>query len=304
MPQYHEQYLQPIVRDRPAGRAVCLDIANRYLHSEESAEQTARDLTKRGIFGSLLAGEVLVEEASRQKPHMVSPFIKFARQEYEKVLEQAALLSAVDAHDHANDVARARMRRAQLPILDIIYSKRRFPGQSLVEDMYRKLAKQALGVVEITSANHASKSDPDIELKGIKSELAVLLLAQRCAIRNIGCNEWLPLQSMFSEDHGGDCRKDTDAPAWDMNIFTKAADDEPPAKTYSIQIKTSRFGAPAVGVATVYVNHDLLLHPREHCPGQQIIMDCISEIRDPDRSEHITQRLDFRTEKLLDIIEG
>lgn len=289
------------MRKRPSTLRA-LTIANEYLHGELPAQNAAYDLRRQGPFGKLLAGEVLLDQVTTDEPRMVSTRVTLARRDHEGVVAQTNGGQWRDGYDHIGSRVKAQMRLAQIEALAHIYRKSALPPHATVEKMYTKLLENATAALDWARLNRSSKVDSAMELRGTLGKYAVLLLAQRHALQEIGCEDWLPLQSSFSEDHAGDCLTDTGAYAWDLNIFTPGVGNEP-QKTYSLKIRNYNDGSsPTPSGPTLYIYPDLMLRPTEQWTGQQIIASCDLEVRTPDRAARVTQELDARAEKLLDIL--
>lgn len=278
---------------RPPRRPL-LEVANQYLHGELSAYNAAGQLTNKGPLGKLLAGEVLLDEAARGERHMASSLLQFAKENLGGVVSQTEQGTWKDGYDHAGSLAKARMRLAQFKALTTVYSKRMMPQRATVQGMYSKLLSRAVTTADTVRLNPHDRLASAIEVRGVLGEMAVLLLAQRYALREADSDVWLPLQSLFSEDSGGDCVMDTDAYAWDLNVLTPGGNG--PETTYTLQIKSIDQGETPKG-PTLYIASDLALQPGA------IITACDLEAQSPDQATHLTQELDARTEKLLNFFD-
>jgi len=283
-----------------------LTIANRYLHGEVGAETAAKQLTTKGPFGKLLAGEVLLDRMTTSPASFASTYSTRARQQYNGVVEQTKSGQWKDGYDHAGSRIRAQMRLAQLTALETLYSKRKLPAERSAEVMYNRLLSLGRTAIDSRHGRPLSKVDSAIEERGMLNELAVLLLAQRFAIREVGSDEWFPFQSSFSEDTAGDClERRPDDYTWDLNVFTRPVQGSIPDKTYTLQIRQSNYRktGPPTG-PTLYVNPDLILKPDERGVSEKIITACAFEADDPLGAARLSQELDARTEKLLTVLES
>jgi hypothetical protein len=171
--------------------------------------------------------------------------------------------------------------------------------------MCQRLSRLAAATLQESRPRRHDRLDSAIEVRGALGEMAILLLAQRYALREVGCEEWLPLQSTFSEDNGGDCLGDSGDFAWDLNIFTPSEDNGLPDKTYNLQIKNfnDETGDPPLG-PTLYINPDLVLRPDDSWVYGKIIAACDFEAQSPGGSERLTRELNARTERLLNVLEA
>jgi len=280
-----------------------LSIANQYLHGTEEAQPVARRLSSKGSFGNLLAGEILVEQASRQTPSMAPDWFRHAR----ALLEKATYPTKDESPDlSASSIARAEFRLAQLSALEEMFSKGVLPKNSTTQRMYNELTKRAISIADTSRSMRGNQVHSAMQLRGFIGELAVLLIAQRYSIQQIGSDSWLPFQSFFSENNGGDCLYDTGAPTWDINIYTQTNKSDPIEKSYMLQVKSAKPDSdidPAIPI--VSVNSDLFLPGDDGWLGRvgdKIIRSCSFELERPEASERLTRELDIRTEMLLEII--
>jgi hypothetical protein len=278
-----------------------LSMANKYLHNLVEMPEAVCRLSTMGSFGKFLAGEVQLEEVSKVEPCIANKLIDGARTSFINAVE-ASRRESFD--EGASNGARAVMRLIQLPVLDAIYAQRRMPGRVMVEAMYSSMAEHALGLVDYALTDRARGARGARELRGIYGEAAVLLLGQRAAIRNpnLDCTKWLPVQSLFSEDHGGDCLRIVDT-SWDVDVFTQIEPDDPVDNSHQLQVKLSGLDQRVeVGVPTVHVTPDLSLSPNEREVAEKIILECHLERIRPSKSERLTEELNQREDLLLDIL--
>ena len=272
-------------------RQTCLEIANDYLSGEVGYGEARHRLARRGSYGNLIAGELALEEAhkaGKRKSSLVSSYVEQAGISYKRTIGTSALETA---DTKLSNILRANVRLAQLSVFNQLFRTLCIPETSTINKMYRDLTK--LGAHGL------------IEVKGTLGELAVLALAQRHSLREVDGQGWLPLQSLFSEDHGGDCLEDKDSSSWDMTIFTQYDHKDPLQETYKIQTKSSLYSPRATGdITTVSIRPDLLLYPEEgtHRVVSEILVGCMFEISKPDRAQRVTHQLDKRTEQMLDVI--
>lgn len=279
-----------------------LEIANAYLQGELQASNAASLLVKGDPFGMLLAGEVLLDQATKDSRHMVSTYVRRADGHFNRVIQETNEGFWKDGYDHASSRARAQVRLAQLSVFQLIYAKGILPGRDVTKGMYRNLARLGSQLVESRLQNVTDKYDSAMELRGVVSELSVLLLGQRYALREVGSQEWLPLQSSFSEDNGGSCVERTENFAWDINIFTAGRSGSWPEQTYAFQVKNLKNNIVNEELGpTLYVIPDLSLQAGERSTAHYIIRDCNNEMRFP-QAGSVTEALNARTEKLLDFL--
>ena len=194
---------------------------------------------------------------------------------------------------------RAGMRLAQLKLVELLYSKKSLPQTpATAESAYCKLLKHATATNEATRPFRTDRRDSAIEVRGLLGEMAVLLLAQRIALRGEASDRWLALQSSFSEDHGGDCLVNTGAPAWDLDVFTPGQ-DAVPKLAYTLQVKSANLRPSSPTAPTVYINPDLALCDGESGIISKVIEECNAEISATPSAAPAAERLDRRTTQLL-----
>lgn len=278
-----------------------LTIANQYLHEELPAFSAARQLTTKGPFGKWLAAEVLLDAAAHREKRAASTLLASAQQNYSGVISQTEGGTWRDGYDHADSRVRTHMRLTQFKALRDVVSRGRMPSPGTVEAMYNKLLNRAVSTAEAVRQNHRDRIDSAIRVRGTLGEMAVLLLAQRYALREVGCDVWLPLQSFFSEDSGGDCLAETNTYAWDLSVFTPNAAARPEL-THMLQIKDMNRGEDERG-PTLYISPDLALQPTETFVTQAIIAACEFEAQAPSQAGRLTRELDARTERLVELLE-
>lgn len=289
----------------------CLEIMNDYLNEEILYEEAkSRLITKKSSTSDFLIGELAIEECYRQTPDrwsFVSSYLEVAKASYSKVVNN---VRKERSDVYASNKLRSGLRLAQLPTLEPVLKLDKIPDLTTFTSMYSKIINLGDTTLKTYPEVFRDKHDTTIEVKGVLGEIAFLALAQRHSLREVNGEGWLPLQSFFSQDHGGDCLQKTDGLAWDMTIFTQYDPSHPLESTYKIQDKLS-FVNPTTRVCnditTVGIYPDLQIRQSEHSSTivRSIIAGCKFEFDaiDPTKAERITRDLDKRTEKLLEIID-
>lgn len=302
-----------------SGERLTAGISTRYLQHEITRERaiSLAERTNRG--GKLMAAELLIEEA----------------------FDSAGSYHAIEAVQHANDLltkveteygysgkpdeqasyARARMLKAQMPGFGSVTSSAELPSQKVLANMYFGSVLTAFNLALDYSALKNPKSDKELStrsnLKGILSEASVLLLAQRFSMKNDLSRSWFPLFSLHRENHSNG-HGATFNTASDISIFTDL--DSIPMATYGIQVKSfdNQLSRPTRSLMTdargVRFLSEIHLNPmlcsrkdkRERFfDSSTIVRECYSEMHMDNNSDNsVTRRLDARTERLLEIIDG
>lgn len=284
-------------------RSHCLRTANEYLKGQATAREAIRLLPHDGLFSSLLSGEIAVEEATKAGIDYASGWLSFARNKLDKVVENSYIN---DEKDEAY-AARAALRLTQLEVLDSIYSHHQMPTEDQVFDMYINIGKLGVELLDKRKIDENNQYHTMSNIKGVLGEMAVLLLIDRYALNDIGPDSFVALQSILSEDHGGDCLHYDSSPAWDINILTRLSLEEAIEKTYRLQIKNSKFYCPNMKrndlfVTNVFLDPDLAVDKHELKIPEKIIRGCNVELNYPVSVERLSSELDKRQEQLLEII--
>lgn len=282
-------------------RRASLEIANGFLHEEITPYRAIEKLKKVGLPISLLfAGEIAIESAHSDSPTLATSWLRYAKQHLDTAVDKA---KDPDHYDPSSQL-RALVKKAHLKPYAHVLTHDTLPGAGLVTPMYDRLIQIGRSFSQITPEEMQEISeDSRIEIAGTLGELAVLLLGQRYALNTIGCNTWLPMQSKFSEDHGGDCLNHTDEFTWDIGIHTHTA-PEPIEQSYAVQIKTSDTNTDlAPGPGVLFISPDLALYPGEKIIPRIIITSCFYEQDPTINHDRISADLDARTEKFLDCLD-
>jgi len=281
-----------------------LGIANEYTTGEADVKLAASRLASNGPFGLLIAGEVLLEEGTKASEYPAQELFDSARSNYRQVISLTENASITN-DEHLSTRGRSLARLAQFPAMLSIYTKDKMPILNVVSEMYRRLVRQSNSAIDtLYGAGARSDSESAIELYGLAGELSVLMLAQRAYLtRKL---QRLALQSMFSEDHGGNCLVSTGTYAWDINTFTSLRSQDRQSnlsivRKNTIQVRSTRKDDNKPLGPTLYIKQDLGLSPNEKAVGLKIIRHCrLDEVYG--RSRRHINSLDSRIELLKDFL--
>ncbi len=278
-------------------------IANNYLQEKESLAGTIHKLGRRGIYGHYLSSEILLEKASQSKGLDRNYQLRKANSSlYKSAYPDETILYE---SDYVNST-KARLRKHQLPAFHHMLARYKLPTNNNLSEIYSDLVTSSNELLDYSNNSPRSQDKTSLEARGVLGEMTILLLLQRFALNNMPEGTWTPLQSYFSEDHGGNCIANSDVPSWDINIFTQLEKKARINKTYSLQIKANMNDYCMAGnkeADTIYILEDLRLNPNEHRIGGAIIKACQIELEEVSNSERITNILDDRTEKLMDKLD-
>lgn len=286
----------------PAGHAkACINTTSEYLNGDISSSSAVRRLDRKGSLGRLLSGEILVEEASRSKPSMASTWIAYAR----GYLSNSMRITDESVEDHISSYLQAASLLTQLPLLEVVLKDNNLPNKRMLEPSYKSYVKHAARVVDYLDINPNDRYPNLLKTRSIIGRVAVDLLAKRYALREIGCESWLPLQSSLSERFV-DGSLDSGRTGWDLNIFTKLSNQDPVDRTYKVRVDQKPrpyYNSTEEGISRINIVPDLSLYPGDKNVNQKIIQGCYLEMHKKSGLERITKNLDDRTEQLLDRID-
>ncbi len=278
----------------------CRIIANAYLQNKIHLLEATNRLSHYGSNGQYIAAELCLVKAATSIPTQASSWL---------ILAQKKLENAFDTNNHNDNLKlKTYERLLQLNILKTILIDHDLPSEKIVYDEYSKLVSISSYYLD-KLVNQSPYNDREKQsLVGKLGEIAVLALAQRWALREIGTKDWLPIQSFFHEDHGGNCLYVTNQPAWDITIYESKLDPlNPVQQTHKIQIKNSH---PQIqersnhnNIPTIYINDDLASYPNEPSVFRNILLSCNYELMYPTKAQRLSRELNDRTEKLLNILD-
>lgn len=277
-------------------------LVSEYLQGERDIFQTTGNLASHRSYGAWLAAEVSLEEArGSQQSGATSFWIGMAEEYYRQVIsgESTATISSASALS-----LRAEARLLQLPSYKSIIEDRCLVTEEDAQSMYEGLVINTHGGLEALNDDHFEKESDRLRLIGAVNELSVMCLALRYTLRETGPHTWLPLQSVYSEDHGEHDGTVSKAPNWDLTIFTHMRPDDL-QPSYVVPIKSNRtpYKKKSKEQKTLALNPDLKLSKSERKVGSRIIRGCFRELFEKGDSKDVTQRLDDRTELLLDQLD-
>ena len=233
--------------------------------------------------------------------------------------ELLTTISNADEHFNANTVIgiKAKVNLAALPAIATLAIEERLPSPAVIAKTYGELGQLAEQTVQRSRELKTSgQREKAARLNGITGELAINLLLLRFQIKELGGKGEIALPSFFSEDNLGLFGAgNTHSDKWDLSVFSDTSG--PPELLHAIQVKTAdphqveRTGRgslkPTVdGIVYLCVREDLATTSRERQGmGSPIlsIVGCVQHELDGTAKPSETERLDSRTELLLDILD-
>jgi hypothetical protein len=183
------------------------------------------------------------------------------------------------------------------------------PSPEVTQQVYQNL----LGVGQAHAdsfhtlrANNSKRANAAAQaLSGNMAEIATLLLLHRFSLE-LNDQSWAATPSFISED-----RKQGRVASvnrhWDISVFTHT--DDQPELTYKVQVKTSTNNQDekshipyADDITMVYLQPDLRLSKQDRFGSSVIISECAVEYESGGQAPRVSDQLNARTEKLLNIL--
>lgn len=235
---------------------------------------------------------------------------------FERAIQNLEASEAREERVRSSQVAKAGMYLACIGIYQHLLLFREAPSVEALEASYQDQLELAMDLDEdqryfAKQPKTRYTKEAFSDLKGALAESSVLLLLQRFTLSKLGDTSWLPLPSFFSHDSSPTSGQTTNS--WDVSVYTNIPHDitDP---TYKIQVKAHKnhgvqgkqYGNDITEVA---VGDDLSIRYGNgrtigQIPSYLIARECWHE-QYPDESTmdiFPTERLDKRTERLLDIL--
>lgn len=260
-----------------------------------------------GPSGLVFAGDACLEMAfSTMNDNEKLSWLDRAGQNWRKCIEQQPLYST----KLNSDSAAASMQLAHENVYRWLNLLHTLPPQKVVEQTYLNildLGSDFLTRQQLKDTNARDREESQ-SLRGSLSELSVLALLHRFALRQMDDQSWLAVPALTTENCGTRSYS-LDSYKWDISVLTQADNSQPPERTYEIQVKSSdkQYGKDRVtynkDLTLVHISPDLALAvdgPQVSNTRNGILQECLSELLNDD--QEATARLDERTEKLLEIL--
>lgn len=262
-------------------------------------------LSSGGPLALLLAGRLDIELATYEAVSDEQAFDYFdSAAEAFTMVERTRLFARSGKTDPI--ATRARVERILCPSNALMTIDHRLPSLELAQTTY----KQTVGashdlLVEFDSSKNSIHPKQRKHFVGLLAELAVLMMLQRFAINEIGCDTWFPQFSLLREDRSNSKGSSLNH-AWDINVWSRV--DHSRNLDYKIQVKNGKFGQhskqrPDVDdIISVFVNQDLAIDSEEDIVASRIIDGCFFELQS-EACPKVSETLDARQEKLLTVLD-
>lgn len=220
--------------------------------------------------------------------------------------ENTLQLTAVINQHPTEESHQASVGLACLPLWQRLAIERKNPSLSKLEVAYKSL----IGIGTVSLAGYRSLGEKGVsyvdpkrgDLRGRMSEISVLLLLQRFALREMASSDWLAVPSLISQDINRGTKASPSSKAWDLSVFTQPSPEAASDLSYKIQVKTKRTPKHVYDpdITVVDYSTDLTSHAGSSTPIGIIIRQCAEE-QETD-SDRVTSELDRATEKLLEVL--
>ncbi|MGH7195439.1 MAG: hypothetical protein ACREGA_01535 [Candidatus Saccharimonadales bacterium] len=282
-------------------------ISRAYLDKHMSPDRAYKLLAQGSPEAKLQAGEIALESAYAASTSNGDDDLDYL-EKAQIMFKQAGQQRQSRANWFDKLQASAELNQIQLVNHAAIILNQRLPAATTAEPAYNKTVNLANKFQESYFDNRENLlGNGRREASGLMAEMAVMLLGQRLALREIGVITWMMLPSLFSENHQNH-HGSTVNRAWDLSVFDDqmSQDNYNLSLAYRIQVKnrdTSQRGqqSDAPGISLIQVSPDLALYPNEAQVAARVIGQCYRELVD---SEHNniknSEQLDARQERLID----
>ena len=209
-----------------------LTILERFKNGEIDPARAASKLD-RTSQGKLWAGEIALEQAflDMDDPEKVIDHLTYAVERFSRVEEVAAYFATKTSRAV---LARAAIQSALIPV----YAWMTLCGQ--LPPTKSQVTEKAHGDTitigyQLTKAYSSGKyvsEDEKPYMSGMISEVAILALLQRFAIREVGGNTFSPILSTLREDRRNNSGSTVNH-GWDISVFTQLEEANPIFSTKS-----------------------------------------------------------------------
>lgn len=294
-----------------------LHILNNLRSGLIGQDQAVKNFAKTNTpLGWLLAGQVYLESAIRPKKNYQSQiYINNAGEMFNRCIN----MNVNNFRDKYTDLSyqfRALVHTTLLPTYYFLTDKK-LPPNNVTENMYSNLLNVGKKMVDEYFREKNNTDEDNIinksKLYGLISEVGVLALLQRFSIKEdgIGSDTYTATLTTFSDDFRNKSGS-TINHASDINVYTKLSDNDPTTLSYAVQVKSNKYqGTYEInpntirmedekGISRIYLNPDLKLGEWDKFVGSNILSECYGETE----NKNFTQKLDERTERLLENLDN
>ncbi|MGH7237461.1 MAG: hypothetical protein ACREGF_02920 [Candidatus Saccharimonadales bacterium] len=275
-------------------------VARAYREQQVKPPEAYRLLAGGGLDGRALAAEIAVEQAYLAGKESSDEAIKWIGRSSEMYSSVIAECQWTRPNWLSPTEARARLQLIQLPNHAAIAVNQTLPSPAMADKAYRQSVALAQDFQQSYFNNREMMTkDQATDTVGAGAELAVLLLGQRLAVYSIGCENWMIMPSLYSQDRANQAGS-VHNQAWDLSGYDGSSGVNLQNR---IQVKSTNYengnhSNYAANISLVHVSPDLSLPGEEHTPPVWIIADCYRELCEPNPIAP-SDRLMRRTNLLL-----
>lgn len=290
-----------------SGKGRSMDLVADFVHAKGVVKRTTivERLAESHMIRDLYAlGAICLEMARDDRDHAAEWLTRA-----NDTLRRAIASCSFNGVEHQVTLQRAQRLIDAMPHYYSVLLENKLPKLEWNRVMYKSIARTALATLEnfsdstaqidSTQGNESARQQRTYELKGELSEQAVHLLSLRAA-GQIGCEDWAPAPSYFSEDNHAMESKGYYQRSWDLTILTSNQQDEID-DTYLLQVKSGHSSTKhyAPGISVISVADDLQLpYEHQHLHPVRIIREVLATQELPDNHD-INRRLNGRQDQLL-----
>jgi hypothetical protein len=202
-----------------------------YLDERLDAQTAIKACHRHGALGHLFAGDIGFQQAIRE-PHRAERWANLAVTEYAKA---ARYMSDTPDADSAH-ATHATVKLAQMSVMTSLLFDKKMPSEQTVNQAYEHtvLAGHELGsTMVITNGNQVRKHHH--ETIGYLSELGILAMGQRYALRQKITDCWLPVEATPDQNHTTVTNSLDLRNSWDVSIVCQSGSEQPKID-YKLQV--------------------------------------------------------------------
>ncbi|HEY4963594.1 MAG TPA: hypothetical protein VIH90_02760 [Candidatus Saccharimonadales bacterium] len=276
-------------------------VAYEYLEGKVELDSALVGLKAFGSYGSYLAGEVLLEEATTAQPEVADSLFDKAADSFESAVNMAETEGRIRL---IRSMPSSKFRLAQIPILRGIFVEDELPTHEEANDHYSRLLDFGQELARLyRERSRDGTTGNRLMLSHLTGIVAASFLFTRMGLGEFSTEDMFTVQPGLSDTSGGDPRKKSRYSAFDLATFERPDDDSILEVVSRLQVRTNITEGQVVDVTDditpLIVNRDLKLEIHDDVAARAIIHDCIAESSlPPEETVRLRQRLDLRQNKL------
>lgn len=267
-----------------------------------------KQLSKLTADQKVVAGHLALEIAKKHSPDHKEESAEWLEAAVDS-FKRASIESRLGGTAYLLTLSEAELGMIHARAIEPLLISRKLPGPKAAQSIQKLYLHQARRLAETRQLMLETKQYGFAQdALGKMSELAVLALCQRFAIREVGPESWFPYQASLFEDNANIANNAKYNHAWDISIYTDLEQGHPQLD-YRVQVKSTRNARDvrpdAIGISRVHIKPDLLTDIDKTAPDTivHILGQCEAELSSRRPNLVASARLDRQTERLLDIID-